>query len=118
MPPATLAQKANANDAQFGSDINMAGRYLNQANDELEQAAEHGKQPQPLTATHPQKARPRPPQTGWLFVLPFRFIAGRDQLRHATAGRIFAFLSTAPELLYARIPVLFHRAMRDMWYCR
>jgi hypothetical protein len=39
---ATLAQKAHADDAQFGSDINMAGRYLNQANDELEQAAEYG----------------------------------------------------------------------------
>jgi hypothetical protein len=39
---ATLAQKAHADDAQFGSDINMAGRYLNQANDQLEQAAEHG----------------------------------------------------------------------------
>jgi len=38
---ATAAQKSHANDAQFGSDINMAGRYLNQANDALEQAAEH-----------------------------------------------------------------------------
>ena len=38
---ATQAQKSHANDAQFGSDINMAGRYLNQANDALEQAAEH-----------------------------------------------------------------------------
>ena len=37
---ATAAQKDNANDAQFGSDINMAGRYLNQANDELQLAAE------------------------------------------------------------------------------
>ena len=39
---ATQAQKSHANDAQFGSDINMAGRYLNQANDALEQAAQHG----------------------------------------------------------------------------
>ena len=40
---ATLAQKdnADADDPQFRSDINMAGRYLNQANDELEQAAEY-----------------------------------------------------------------------------
>jgi len=36
---ATAAQKSHANDAQFGSDINMAGRYLNQANDEIEQVA-------------------------------------------------------------------------------
>ncbi|HKN19941.1 MAG TPA: hypothetical protein VJX73_00915 [Terracidiphilus sp.] len=40
---ATSAQKdnADANDPQFRSDINLAGRYLNQANDELEQAAEY-----------------------------------------------------------------------------
>ncbi len=37
---ATLAQRANANDAQFRSEIDIAGRYLNQANDELEVAAE------------------------------------------------------------------------------
>jgi hypothetical protein len=37
---ATMAQKANAGDAQFGSDINQVGRYLNQANDELQVAAE------------------------------------------------------------------------------
>jgi hypothetical protein len=37
---ATVAQKANANNAQFGSDINMAGRYLNQANDALGQASQ------------------------------------------------------------------------------
>ena len=39
---ATLAQKAHEGDDQFRSDINMAGRYLNQANDELELAAEVG----------------------------------------------------------------------------
>jgi len=38
---ATLAQRAHAGDAQFGSDINLVGRYLNQANDEIEQAAEY-----------------------------------------------------------------------------
>jgi len=37
---ATMAQKANAGDPQFGSDINVVGRYLNQANDELQVAAE------------------------------------------------------------------------------
>ncbi len=37
---ATAAQKANANDAQFASDINTVGRYLNQANDELVVAAQ------------------------------------------------------------------------------
>jgi len=40
---ATLAQKNNANshDPQFESDINLVGRYLNQANDAIEQAAEY-----------------------------------------------------------------------------
>ncbi len=40
---ATLAQKdnADANDLQFRSDIDLVGRYLNQANEELEQAAEY-----------------------------------------------------------------------------
>ncbi len=40
---ATKAQNDNAEskDLQFRSDIDLAGRYLNQANDELEQAAEY-----------------------------------------------------------------------------
>ena len=40
---ATKAQidNAEANDPQFRSDINLVGQYLNQANDELEQAAEY-----------------------------------------------------------------------------
>ena len=37
---ATVAQKNNANDVQFASDINTVGRYLNQANDELVVAAQ------------------------------------------------------------------------------
>jgi len=37
---ATEAQKANAGDLQFASDINTVGRYLNQANDELQVAAQ------------------------------------------------------------------------------
>ena len=37
---ATAAQKQHANSAQFTSDINVVGRYLNQANDEIELAAE------------------------------------------------------------------------------
>jgi len=37
---ATAAQKQHANSAQFTSDINTAGRYLNQANDELLLATE------------------------------------------------------------------------------
>lgn len=40
---ATVAQKDNvdANDPQFRSDINIVGRYLNQANDAILQAAEY-----------------------------------------------------------------------------
>ncbi len=36
---ATKTQEAYPNNLQVRNDINMAGRYLNQANDELEQAA-------------------------------------------------------------------------------
>jgi hypothetical protein len=36
---ATMAQKAYPNNPQVDSDVNMVGRYLNQANDELEQVA-------------------------------------------------------------------------------
>jgi hypothetical protein len=36
---ATKSEEAYPNNAQVRSDINQAGRYLNQANDELEQAA-------------------------------------------------------------------------------
>ncbi|MFZ0340243.1 MAG: hypothetical protein WAL45_19605 [Terracidiphilus sp.] len=36
---ATKTQEAYPNNLQVRNDINLAGRYLNQANDELEQAA-------------------------------------------------------------------------------
>jgi hypothetical protein len=36
---ATSAQKAYPNNPQVVGDINLVGRYLNQANDELAQAA-------------------------------------------------------------------------------
>lgn len=36
---ATKAQESNRENLRVVSDINQAGRYLNQANDELEQAA-------------------------------------------------------------------------------
>jgi hypothetical protein len=36
---ATMAQKAYPNNPQVVSDIDLVGRYLNQANDELAQAA-------------------------------------------------------------------------------
>jgi hypothetical protein len=36
---ATLAERAYPNNPQVISDINLVGRYLNQANDELVQAA-------------------------------------------------------------------------------
>jgi hypothetical protein len=37
---ATEAERQNSNDPQFTSDINQVGRYLNQANDELQLAAQ------------------------------------------------------------------------------